>query len=411
MMKTFKFPLVMILASLLLVFGCKEEEETEEFKPQYFIDSEELKPSVKISAFSLFLESTKYADIASKLEHDVTMHKITYKTEFEGDTIEASGVVFCPDNSKSSFDMISYQHGTIFTKADAPSVFLSNLNFESNYENEAVAGIVMASMGNIVVMSDYIGFGESSDYFHPYMHKEYTNNAVLDMIRSSKEFVKKEESCNTNKNLFLLGYSQGASATVSALSAIENNSNNSDIDVKAAAAGSGAYDLIEFRKSIFQAEQKKYDKPSFILYLLESFKTYSNMNIDYSDIFSEKFADDVKGLIDGNKNSAEIDKQMTTYVGELFNDDFQDNDTFISLDSYENVRKAFSENSISAWNIETPLNLYYSYADEWIFDTQSSSLSTKFQSSKVTLKPFEGLDHTGAFFPTIAASLEWFDKQ
>jgi PBP1b-binding outer membrane lipoprotein LpoB len=414
-MKTLKFPLVMILASLLLVFGCKEEEESEEFKPQYFVDSEEFKPSVNMSAFALLLESTKYAEISSKLKHDVTIHKITYKTEFEGDTIEASGVVFCPDNSNSSFDMISYQHGTIFTNAEAPSVFLSDLNFESNYENEAVAGIVMASMGNVVAMADYIGFGESSDYFHPYMHKEYTNNAVLDMIRASKEFVKQEDACNINNNLFLLGFSQGGSATVSALSAIEKDIANSDISVKAAAAGSGAYDLMEFRSYIMNKKQSYYGKPSFILYIIDSFKKYSNMNVDYDDIFSDSYKDVVDGLIDGNTDITIIEQNLTTYVGELFNDDFEDDEFFMSSDNiYAPVREAFVENSVTAWDVQTPLNLYHGNDDQWVPAKQSSLLysefTTTYQSSNVSLKPFEDLDHTGAFFPTIAASLEWFDN-
>lgn len=414
-MKTFKFPLVMILASLLLVYGCKEDEEPEEFKPQYLVDSEEIKPSVKTSAFTLLLENTEFAEISSKLEHDVFIHKIIYKTEFEGDTIEASGVVFFPDNSNNSFNMISYQHGTIFTNASAPSVYMKSKGYLTNPQNEAFAGIVMASMGNVVVMADYIGFGESSDLFHPYMHKEYTNNAVLDMIRASKEFVKKENSCKTNNNLFLLGYSQGASATVSALSAIENNnSNNSDIEVKAAAAGSGAYDLLKFREFVINKEPRFYETPSFVLYIIDSYKEYSNMDIEYSAIFSDPYAENVVGLIDGNTYANVIEEQLSNYVGELFNDDFEDHEIFMTSDIYAPVREAFVENTVSAWDVQTPLNLYHGNDDQCVPATQSTILykefSNTYQSSNVKLVPFSGLDHTGAFFPTIKASLKWFDE-
>jgi len=412
MMKTLKFPLVMTLASLLLVFGCKEDEEPEEFKPKYLVESEKIL-TIQKSNLETIVGAAGLSEFASQLEYDVDVYKLTYKTEFEGDTIEVSGIVSYPVNSDQSFDMISYQHGTIFTNASAPSVYFENAGYITNQQNEAFAGVFMASMGNVVAIADYIGFGESSTYLHPYMHKEYTNNAVLDMIRASKEYAKQEDACNINKNLFLLGFSQGGSATVAALSAIENNTDNSDIKVKAVAAGSGAYNLMEFRKFIINKEPRFYETPSFILYIIDSYKLYSDMDVEYSAIFSDPYAQDVVGLIDGNTYANTIEEELSNYVGELFNDDFEDHEIFMASDTYAPVREAFVENTVNAWDVQTPLNLYHGNDDQWVPATQSSLLfrefTTTYQSSNVSLKPFEGLDHTGAFFPTIAASLEWFE--
>ena len=411
-MKTLKFPLVMTLASLLLVFGCKEDEEPEEFKPKYLVESEKIL-TIQKSNLETIVGAAGLSEFASQLEYDVDVYKLTYKTEFEGDTIEVSGIVSYPVNSDQSFDMISYQHGTIFTNASAPSVYFENAGYITNQQNEAFAGVFMASMGNVVAIADYIGFGESSTYLHPYMHKEYTNNAVLDMIRASKEYAKQEDACNINKNLFLLGFSQGGSATVAALSAIENNTDNSDIKVKAVAAGSGAYNLMEFRKFIINKEPRFYETPSFILYIIDSYKLYSDMDVEYSAIFSDPYAQDVVGLIDGNTYANTIEEELSNYVGELFNDDFEDHEIFMASDTYAPVREAFVENTVNAWDVQTPLNLYHGNDDQWVPATQSSLLfrefTTTYQSSNVSLKPFEGLDHTGAFFPTIAASLEWFE--
>ncbi|HKK82197.1 MAG TPA: prolyl oligopeptidase family serine peptidase, partial [Prolixibacteraceae bacterium] len=408
MMKTLKFPLVMTLASLLLVFGCKEDEEPEEFKPKYLVESEKIL-TIQKSNLETIVGAAGLSEFASQLEYDVDVYKLTYKTEFEGDTIEVSGIVSYPVNSDQSFDMISYQHGTIFTNASAPSVYFENAGYITNQQNEAFAGVFMASMGNVVAIADYIGFGESSTYLHPYMHKEYTNNAVLDMIRASKEYAKQEDACNINKNLFLLGFSQGGSATVAALSAIENNTDNSDIKVKAVAAGSGAYNLMEFRKFIINKEPRFYETPSFILYIIDSYKLYSDMDVEYSAIFSDPYAQDVVGLIDGNTYANTIEEELSNYVGELFNDDFEDHEIFMASDTYAPVREAFVENTVNAWDVQTPLNLYHGNDDQWVPATQSSLLfrefTTTYQSSNVSLKPFEGLDHTGAFFPTIAASL------
>jgi hypothetical protein len=73
------------------------------------------------------------------------------------------------------FPILSYQHGTIFRKNEAPSV---------NTNNEFM--LYLASTGMVVVIADYVGYGSSSTHFHPYMHKEYTVNAVLDMNQGNQ---------------------------------------------------------------------------------------------------------------------------------------------------------------------------------------------------------------------------------
>src|SRR5690606_4091336 len=113
--------------------------------------------------------------------YDIQIYKVVYKTLFEGDSVLASGVIAIPVplTKKETFPLLSYQHGTIVKKNEAPSV---NTNAEFM--------TYVASAGMVVAIPDYIGFGASSSAFHPFMHKEYTVNAVLDMIRAAKELIK-----------------------------------------------------------------------------------------------------------------------------------------------------------------------------------------------------------------------------
>ena len=46
----------------------------------------------------------------------------------------------------------------------------------------------VSSLGFIVVIPDYIGFGASSQRTHPYLIAEPTTQSILDLIRAVKEF-------------------------------------------------------------------------------------------------------------------------------------------------------------------------------------------------------------------------------
>lgn len=408
-MKYLRLSLWVTMALLLFVGGCKKDgdDDDKDIVPVFLVESEKLIAPIPLTVDNLkaILENYGEADMStltSRLKYDVDVYKITYKTAFEGDTIEASGVVAVPlsDSKKDAFPVLSYQHGTLFLKTQAPSLGATN-DFMT----------LIASTGMVVVISDYIGFGESGQFLHPYMHKEYTVNAVLDMIRASKEFIATEDPCETNDQLFMLGYSQGASATVAALSAIENNSLNFDIDVTAAVAGSGAYNLNQFRDWIM--DQQIYEKPSLIAYILKSYLTYTNMDMDYSQVFSEEFAATIPGLIDGRTPEQEVNSSFGTFhIGELFNNNFESDSVFANSDAYASMRAAFDDNKVDSWQLSTPLYLYYGNDDVWVPGRESIQLYQNFQDagagSKVKLKPLPGADHLLAFPPTLIGSLDWF---
>lgn len=405
-MKILKFAGVILFLSLFIISGCKKDDGEDDIVPKYLVDFElyENAPGLSADNLKLLLTQFEMNELAEQVKYDISIHTIKYKTFFEGDTIIASGIVVNPiaiDN-KETFPVVSYQHGTTFKKSECPS---------ENPTNEPMT--YLASTGMVVLIADYIGFGASSAEYHPYLHNEYTVNAVLDMIRASKEFLKTEKPCEINEQLFLMGYSQGGSATVGALSAIENNNANSDISVTAATAGGGAYDLNGLREWIMK--QQRYEKPSFIAYILESYSRYTDMgaNFDFSLVFSDKLPIAVAGLVDGITPESAVNQSFgTVFREELFNDNFE-NDSLFAIDSeYASIRQAFNDNKIVAWPISTKLRIYHGNDDVWVPADQSLQLIKDFQalgvSSKVSLYLLPGMDHTGAAFSTMAESVNWF---
>jgi len=401
---------------LLLVFlvaGCKKDIEGVDTKSKvYLVDFTEYIPESKsftANDIKGYVDELGLADISPFIKYDIKIYKIKYKTSFQGDTIIASGLlaVPIPEKKSNAFPMLSYQHGTITTNNESPS--------ENPAREITSIATYIASTGFIVVIPDYIGYGSTSDKFHPFMIKEYSINAVLDLIRASKEFVAFENPCKTNGNLFLSGYSEGGSATLAALSAIENDPKNSDLIVTATACGAGIYDLNDFRNWL--VAQAKYDQPYLIGYLLESFKNYAGLVIEDSLVYSKKFAPLITDMVDGIRTSEQMNDLFSTLdVGELFNDNFENPDTTFKYDkNYTGLRTAFTENSISAWNlINSDVTLYYGKSDMWVPSEQSLKIYSAFRTmgatAKIKINAINGVDHIGAEIPTLTNSVIWFRR-
>src|SRR5690606_3789760 len=165
---------------------------------------------------------------------------------------------------------ISLQHGTTFRKEDAPSV------------SEQFTGLeYFAAVGYIAIMPDYIGFGASSDIFHPYYDKKHAASAVIDMIHSVKEFLNEKNILYTEQ-LFLAGYSEGGYVTLAAAKEIEENPNHG-LTITAVAAGAGGYDLLNMLESI--TSHSYYSYPAYLAYVLMSYNNTYQWNKPMSYFF------------------------------------------------------------------------------------------------------------------------------
>lgn len=403
-----KLSLYFLLLGIVVLFttSCDNGNGNGDVQKKFLVDAEkvELSTPIDLETTKTLLRTYGLDDIADKLLYEVEVYKITYKTRFMGDTIFVSGVVACPlpENKKDEFPVISYQHGTIVKNADAPSEYP---------ENEVM--LRMASAGAIVVVPDYIGFGASASEFHPYMINEYTVNSILDMVRASFEFIDIEEPCNRNEQLYMMGYSQGGSATLAAVSAVQNNNANSDLNVSLAVCGSGAYNLTTFRTWVMN--QPRYTQPALIAYILKSFKTYVAEDVTYDQVFSSDYAAMIDDMFDGSKGIADINTQFgTEHIGELFNDNFENEDSFTIAPEYLELRNAFDDNSVAAWSVstETSIALVYGTDDITVPSEQSLKMWQEFQGANagvnVTLKRIEGGTHLTTFLPTVQYAMDWF---
>lgn len=166
--------------------------------------------------------------------YDVANHRIEYLTsDAQGQPIVASGLVSVPVKAAGARSpVLSYQHGTTFVDAEAPS----------NHATADEAGVILASLGYIVIAPDYVGYGVSKGAPHPYLLSAPSAAATVDLLTAAQTW-RREHAVADNGQLFLTGYSEGGYATVAAQRALQASASATSAQPLAVVAGAGPYDV------------------------------------------------------------------------------------------------------------------------------------------------------------------------
>jgi pimeloyl-ACP methyl ester carboxylesterase len=325
------------------------------------------------------------------LRYDVEIFRVKYKTTFKGSSITASGVVVIP-KTEDEVGMTSFQHGTIVTQTDAPSLLEAA-------DTELILYAALASTGFIAVMPDFIGFGESDLYFHPYYVEEATASAIIDNLKAARELAV-EKNVKFNERLFLAGYSQGGYVTMATHKALETTPQEG-FDLIASFPASGGYDVKGMQEYFF--DQDTYDEPYYIAYVAQSYKSYYGWNESVIvQFFNEPYASRIPGLFNGTNSSTTINSQLTENIPALIQDDLLDNiDTEAE---YSFLVDAFEGNSLLDWTPKTKMFMYHGDADVTVpyqnsVDTYNYFLDEGASPNTVVLITLEGANHASGVYP------------
>lgn len=406
-LKYLKFSLYFVLFAFLLV-SCSDSDDDDPpgNENKYLIESQKLK-SYSEAEINTFLSFAKIIypemkdvidEISAYVETGIDLYKIKYTTSFDGADVMASGLVSIPSNG-GTYPLLSYQNGTNTLHSEAPS---------EDYNNQLFQILeMMASTGFILSIPDYLGFGESDDMFHPYLHKESTVESVVDMLKAVEELVVQENKVSASEDLYITGYSQGGWSTMQVQKAIEQNYAN-DYKLKASACSAGPYNLVTLNDYI--TDQSVYPMPYFVGYI---FNSYLNLGLStpIDQVFQQPYADRIPNLYDGTKTGGEINAQLNTNTSEFFTADYLSN--WSSDSKFAPIIDMLEENSAEAYNTRVPTLLIHGTADDYVPDIVTIDLHQEFldagvSSDLVRYLPLEGADHSSGIVPAGLTSLMWF---
>lgn len=362
---------IFILIAALVVISCNNNNGEDPDPPvpenTYLVEYEEVNSYATLFIREAFIALEKefpgQATFSDKVKYGVRVYRVAYKTKFQGEEITASGVVCVPiANPVDPLPLLSFQNGTITQHSKAPTL---------NYDDDQMRIIEsVASFGFVVAIPDYLGFGSSSDMFHPYLDKKSTVQSILDFHGAVEEMVSdKYLDIYMGKDLYVAGYSQGGWASMALQHEIETKY-SSKYNLKGSACGGSPFDITGLADYLLK--RTEYPRPAFIGYLFNSLIKTNSVSLTYSDFFKSPYAEKIEGLFDGTKSAKEIDESLTHVIADLFTADFIQN--YKTGDKYASFRTAIDNNSVKAWNMKAPLFMRHVSQDEYVPYSMSENM-------------------------------------
>jgi pimeloyl-ACP methyl ester carboxylesterase len=389
------------LFTMILLSACSQEDDLPpvvEPDPS-FLSGYEALTVVPVSTTKTFASFFGLQAYVSQVKYDITLYKISYQTHYHNEEITASGLIAVPIGQENTFPLLSAHHGTIFSDEDAPSNF-SIPNNVSGFE-------LLASFGYITLIPDYLGYGDSREILHPYYDFEHTAGVITDFIQAAKEFLLEIE-VEENGQLFLLGYSEGGYATVAAMKAIEENP-LLDLEVTAAAAGAGGYDIVDMVEEINTRET--YSFPAYLALVVSAYNSTNQWDRPLTDFFQEPYASRLENLLDGHRGGGAINAQLTDTIAMLFAPAFLSG---LKENTETDFLSALRANSVHDWKPTAPLRLYHAKDDEIIPIANSAATFVQMQkngAAQIEYFPIDEADsHSTGFQPMLESVIPWFES-
>lgn len=375
----------MLAAAVLLVTGCGSLEDPN----AGIVGSGE-------KVIGLSAEQVKKGLIEKGLVDESTTvygydaYKITYTTtDEEGEPVEASGLMTVPTGMPEAvteqigFSIVSDDHGTIFADREAPT-------FKAEHTNTEVDTpiIFSALAGFVTLQPDYIGFGDSSEHYHPYLLKKSLANATVDFIKAAKKFAE-DNGIRLNGQLFVTGYSEGGYAAMAALQKIEKEG---ELHVTMAAPMAGPYAMSGMAIKVLEAPQ--IGVPSFMANVGYAYALASNKEVDI--VINAPYASQLENLLGGDYNRTQIDGELThktTGESGLFRQDFVNSFFQGAITGQPDwFLGALLQNDVYRWKATTPIRLVQCMGDDVVPFAMSQIAEgnmTEMGTSDISIVPVE----------------------
>ena len=395
---------VLLIAFLIVSCGKNDDPIVEE-SPFTYLESETYITTISQgTAQFLFSALAAQFDDDGTMDNEVTsgamVYKVAYRTTFEGEPLTVSGLVSVPDRP-GNYPVISFQNGTNVEYSEAPTAKPGNDLF--------VVLESFASLGFIVVIPDYPGFGESKQVFHPYLERDNMVPSLVDFLKATREFVSQNHIvASLNEDLYLMGYSLGGWSTLQLQREIELNGLE-DYQLKASSCGAGPYNLNLLNELIVGRES--YPMPYFLAFLMQAYHVHGKFSNPLNTIFADEYAAKIPGLFNGINTGGEINAQLTTSITDLFDADFRAG--YASNATYQPIQQALSDNSVEAWNTTTPTRLFHGENDTFVRTELSTQMKQDFSDLGVSddlvkMVVMPGEDHQSGILPFGIATINWF---
>lgn len=238
---------------------------------------------------------------------DLDVYRIEYRTvDPAGNLTPASGTLMVPRGADpvctGSRPLLLYAHGTSTDR----NYDLGDVVAGNSTEGVMLAA-VFASQGYIVVAPEYVGYGNSTLGYHPYLVADQQSRDMIDALSAARSAlpVASAPSTTDGGKLFITGYSQGGFVAMATQRAMQDAGQV----VTAAAPMSGPYALSAFGDAIFEGQVSNSAAVNFALLVNSYQHVYGNVFASPGDLFEAKYAASMKDLLPSTTSVGDLQAQ------------------------------------------------------------------------------------------------------
>lgn len=349
-------------------------KKTEDEQPIEIVSTSELSANDIYSAIYSKLTSSKsdILTILSKISTKTTelglksviSDVVRYKSiGVNGKELTLSGKFYLPNQTASIRGIIIANHYTITSNAEAPS---QSLQIEA----------ACALLGYAVVLSDYIGFGETKSLPQTYLAADITAKSSVDLALAGYQYLKNKnyKLANSDNAVYILGYSQGGAVALSVQKMIENTYSNKFRILKTI-AGAGPYDITATYNEMLTSNTSNISAvPALVLIGLNYSET---LNVDFSKYFQTKLLNNYQDWINSkNYTTTQIASCIgTTKVSDMLTAAACNTES----DEMKPFLTAFKKNSLIDWIPKAPMLLFHSTKDDVVPEINSLNAYNSFR--------------------------------
>ncbi len=336
---------------------------------------------------------------SARVRYRVDAYRLRYATVgVDGRPTSATGLVALPRTSRR-LPTVSYTHGTMAARADAPSASLDSL--------AGASVMLFASAGFPTVAPDYLGLGTGpGPGRHPYMHAASEATASLDMLRAARAFAARRHR-PLRRDTLVTGFSQGAQAAM-ALGRLLQDEADPRFRLRALAPMSGPYAIeqAEF-PAVLAGRVEPLVANYYLSYAMRSWQSIYRVYDRETDVWQPGWGPRVARLFDGRHDDVAIMKVLPHRLGQLFTPAFLARLARPDGGLLDALR---ANDTTCDWRPAVPVRLYAARGDRQAVFQNSAVCAARLRGQGVEARVLDmgDVDHFPSTLRAAPRVLRWF---
>lgn len=334
------------------------------------------------------------------VHNGVDAYRVDYRTVgAKGEPTTASGLVVLPRTDSARWRTVSFAHGTLSLKSDAPSV-------DSQGRPDRARTIMFAAAGYAAIAPDYLGLGDGPGN-HPYTHAPTEVSASADLLFAAKSIAAQQHH-ELDHDVLVTGFSQGGHAAMAFGKALQADA-VPGFGLAALAPVSGPYALRDVETPA-GLDGRVAPGPAvfYFAYWLTAMNRIYHLYDNPAEAFQEPYAGKIEGLFDGTHNELTIATSLPITPDLLLTPRFVE---WATHPTGAALKAMTDSDSTCDWTPRVPVQLYAAKADRNVPYANAEHCLQALHSDNATLQNLGELDHTNSARVAMPQILTWFQQR